>query len=360
MATEQVSLFGLIIVAGRKVAFGKINPQEACELFIRHALVQGEIFQRFAFMDHNQALVKELEELEHKTRKKDILASEDDIYLFYQSRLPRPFYDIRTFARFLKDQENDDFLRMTRQDLQKSQIEAAELARFPDQLTMPHGQFPLEYRFTPGKAVDGVTLKVPADATDLVSSHAVDKLVPGLFEEKITALIKALPKEYRVRLVPAQDTAKKIASQMPRQDKPLFSMLSAFIREHYKVLIPASAWSDDKLPDHLKMRISIRDEKDREIKSLRDLSKLGQFAAQRPAAKTDPFEKACRTYEKQGITSWDFKDLAPHITLEGKDGFVQKIFLGLQPEGENHPGPAAVQIRIKGQGSPRPRHPPPV
>ena len=202
VADEQVSLFGLVIVNGRKIAYGKVNPQEASEIFIRHALVQGEVFRPFAFMAHNQALIRDLETLEDKTRTRDILATEDDLFIFYQSRLPTPFYDVRSFAKFLKDLKDDKALRMTREDIQKAHVDQETLSRFPDRLEMTQGEFALEYTFDPGTEADGVTIKVPAEAAAMVSKHRVDRLVPGLFEEKITALIKALPKQYRRKLTP--------------------------------------------------------------------------------------------------------------------------------------------------------------
>ncbi len=330
VASQQVSLFGLIIVNGRKMAYGKVNPEEASEIFIRHALVQGEIDQPLKFMDHNQQLIEGLEALENKTRKKDILASEEDIYEFYHSRLPRPFSNIRTFKKFLGDQKDDSFLRMTLSDLQKSRVDDRELALFPDSLAMEQGNFALEYEFNPGAATDGVTLKVPADSAALVSKHSVDKLVPGLFEEKIAGLIKNLPKKYRVSLVPVQDTAALITREMPREDKPLPTLLSSFIQKKFNIIVPATLWSEEKLPNHLRMRISIRDEHNREIKSMRDLSILGQFASQRPSNKNTAFEKICKTYEKEQLKEWSFPDLEPFISITQADGFVQKIYPGLK------------------------------
>lgn len=329
MASEQVSLFGLIIVNGRKTAYGRVNPEEASEIFIRHALVQGEIDQPLKFMVHNQQLIEGLEALENKTRKKDILASEEDIYGFYHSRLPRPFFKLHTFKKFLRDQKDDTFLRMTLADLQRSQVDDQELALFPDALAMEQGNFGLEYEFNPGAETDGVTLTVPADSAALVSKHSVDRLVPGLFEEKIAALIKNLPKRYRVRLVPVQDTAALIARQMVKEDKPLFTLLSLFIQKKFHLTIPATLWSEEKLPDHLRMRISIRDEKNREIKSMRDLSILGQFASQRPN-KNAEFEKACQIHERTRIKDWSFPDLLPFIPLVQADGFILKIYPGLK------------------------------
>jgi ATP-dependent RNA helicase HrpA len=356
MVSEQVSLFGLIIVAGRKVAYGRVNPEEACEIFIRHALVQGEIDLPLKFMVHNQGLIQDLEALENKTRKKDILASEEDIWAFYHSRLPRPFFNIHTFRKFLKDQKDDNFLRMTLADLQRSQVDDRELALFPDSLAMEQGQFALEYEFNPGAATDGVTLNVPVDSAVLVSKHSVDRLVPGLFEEKVAALIKNLPKKHRIRLVPVQDTATLIARQMKREDKPLFTLLSSFILQKFGITIPPTLWSEENLPDHLRMRISIRDGKNREIKSMRDLSILGQFASHRPSDKDTEFERLRKTYEQDPIKDWSFPDLEPHISLVQPDGFIQKVYPGLKIDPRDQTlslrlfksGPIALASHIKG------------
>lgn len=330
MVSEQVSLFGLIIVNDRKVAYGRVNPEEAGEIFIRHALVQGEIDLPLKFMVHNQGLIADLETLENKTRKKDILASEEDILAFYQSRLPRPFFNIHTFKKFLKDKKDDRFLRMTLADLQRSQVDDRELALYPDSLAMEQGNFALEYEFNPGAATDGVTLNVPADSAALVSKHSVDRLVPGLFEEKIAALIKNLPKNFRVRLVPIQETAALIAKEMEKADKPLFSLLSSFIRQKFGFTIPPTLWSEENLPAHLRMRISIRDGKNREIKSMRDLSILGQFAAHGPSNTDTAFERLRRTYERDQIKEWSFPDLESHIPLVQPDGFIQNVTPGLK------------------------------
>ena len=331
-AKEQVSLFGLIIVNDRKIAYGKINPGESGELFIRHALVQGEIQKKFEFMIHNQKLMDTLEALEHKTRKKDILISEEDIYLFYQSKITEPFYDIRSFSRFIKEKNDPDFLKMTLADLQKSTVDERELSLYPDTLAMAQGRFKLEYEFNPGSEKDGITLKVPVSSAPLIQGNHLDRLVPGLFEEKIISLIKTLPKSYRVKLVPISEKAAVIAAQMPKEERPLFSLLSSFIREKFNVLIPETAWSDKDLPDHLKMRISIRDEKGKEIKASRDKSVLTQFTAALPFQHDPAFDKACQQFEKYDILEWDFPDLPGSILLDEKNHPDLKGYPGLRIE----------------------------
>jgi len=345
-ATEQVSLFGLIIVNDRKIAYGKINPMESGEIFIRHALVQGEIRQRFEFMSHNQKLVASLEDLEHKTRKRDILASEEDIFLFYQSRLPEPFSDIRSFARLIKEKNDPDFLKMTLDDLQKSDVDAHELSLYPDTLTMAQGKFNLEYEFNPGSQKDGVTLKIPASSAPFISRDHLDRLVPGLFEEKIAGLIKALPKSYRVKLVPISEKAAVIASEMPKEDRPLFCLLSSFIQTRFNVRIPETLWSDQDLPDHLKMRISIRDEKGKEIKSSRDKAVLSQFTGTLPVQQDDVLDKARQKFERSDIRQWDFPDLEESIILSTSPHHILKAYPGLRIEADPEKKTEILSLRL--------------
>ena len=324
VASEQVSLFGLIIVPERPVSYGKINPSEAGEIFIRNALVEGEVARPFPFMDHNQALIDELRELEEKTRKRDILVMDEDIFLFYQNRLDRDFYNIRTFAKYLKDKRDDAFLRMTKADLQQKSMDGVDLSGFPDAIQMGSLAFGLEYGFEPGAETDGVTLKVPVPAAASVDPQALEWLVPGLFKEKITALIKGLPKSHRVKLLPASQKAAIIAetlSDASRQGRPLFSELSRFVKERFNADIPASAWSDEGLEDHLKMRISIRDEGDHEVSASRNKTVLKSYAEGREQGNSDEasLEAAKGSYEREAVTEWDFGTLAEAITIVGGD-----------------------------------------
>jgi len=332
MAKQQVSLFGLIIVSDRNCAYGRINPKESSEIFIRHALVQEEINQKFEFMIHNRKLIDELETLEHKQRRKNILVSEDDIYLFYQSRLTKHFYNLRTFSKFIKDQKNQDFLKMTTQDLQRSEIDRQALALFPDTLTTPQGRFKLEYHFNPGSKKDGITINIPAASASLISKNNADLLVPGLFKEKIAALIKALPKKYRVKLVPVSEKAAIIASQMQKKDKPLFALLSSFIQDRFNLVIPETLWSDKDLPEHLKMRFSIRDKNGKEIKVQRDTSILNEFSTELSPGKNNAGDQIRKKYEITDIKEWNFKNLEPFIVLEQNNDFTQKGYPGLKIE----------------------------
>ncbi|MBF0230542.1 MAG: ATP-dependent RNA helicase HrpA [Desulfamplus sp.] len=371
VAKEQVSLFGLIIVPERTVAYGKINSSEAGEIFIRHALVQGEIDMKFPFMQHNQKLIEELEKLEEKTRKRDILITDEDIYLFYRSRLDRDFYNIKTFAKYLKDRNiknksdnndkitikhqdklDDSFLKMTLEDLQQKEVDKEHLSGFPDKIRIGNLDFHLEYNFNPNSETDGVTVKVPVfsaghllsfgnSKANINATSSIDWLVSGLFREKIMALIKNLPKSHRVKLLPASEKADIISNEIQNRGKSLFYELSYFVKERFNADIPPSAWSDQGIEAHLKMRISIRDEDDKEIAASRDLKTLQDYLESsnyeiQNSLYDKSLEKVKKRWEIENITSWDFLDRLnikslPYSIKLDSDSSINRVSFELFP-----------------------------
>ncbi len=331
VAREQVSLFGLVIVEGRDVSYGKVNPSESSDIFIRNVLVEGETDKVFPFMAHNREMIRKVESLEDKTRTRGIMVSDEDIFLFYRNRLEKDFYNIRTFERYLKE-TGDDFLRMTEQDLVKAYPDEKALEGFPDKIGAGAGEFRLAYRFSPGSEKDGVTVKVPVSRADSLDPRALEKLVPGLFEEKVAALIKNLPKRLRKKMVPVHEKAKIIAEEMPLSDTPLFTLLSDFVKHRFGIVIPAAQWSEENLDAHLKMRISVRDNADREIASSRDRSIVRTFS-ETPSADQDLFRKEKERVEREDIKDWDVGDISNPIVIDEKDGISFKVFPGLAKEG---------------------------
>jgi len=346
VAYEQVSLYGLIIVPKRPVSFGRISPDEASDIFIRSALVEGDVKRPFAFMKHNRDLINKVRDMEARLRKRDILISEEDMYQFYREKLDR-VYDIRTLRSCLK-KGSDDFLRMTEADIFRYSPDENELALYPDRIDLGNRSFDCAYSFDPGKCDDGVTIKVPSTLAPSVVSESLDWLVPGLLTEKITALIKGLPKAYRKKLVPVSDTVDAIINELPQntetqntkhktQNTRLITTLGNFIYDRFGLDIPASAWPLDALPDHLKMRISITGPGGKELRSGRDKRILNGNIPE----KVDPnaFESARKEWEKTGITSWDFGDLPDVMTLTGKNREKWTVCPGLEP-GEKNRQPA--------------------
>ena len=312
VAIEQVTLFGLIIIADRKVSYGKINPVEASEIFIRNALVENDIKMKFSFIEHNSSLMDEISNMEDKMRVRDIMVCEEDLYLFYRNRLDN-FYDIRTFAKFLKDKGNDKYLYMSYKDLSAYTPDSSELALYPDNITLGDKSFSCDYNFTPGDKKDGITINIPATDANSIPSESLDWLVPGLYTEKITALLKNLPKEYRKKLVPISDTAKIISIKMPKENRNIYTALSHFIYKQFNVNIPASVWSDNQIPDHLKMRISIKNSKGQEVYSSRNKAILKSHVKETDLSII--IKNAKKQFKIAGITTWDFQDIQETVNL---------------------------------------------
>lgn len=327
MATEQVTLFGLIINAGRPVSYGRINPKEAFEIFVRSALVAGDVRKPFPFMTHNQELVKAIREMENKVRRRDLLAGEEEMVSFYQERL-EPCSDIRSLQKHLKVKGDDSHLRMKQEDLLRYAPDKDELSLFPSRITLGSNRFDLNYRFDPGKPKDGVTIKVPSSIAPTIDPNAIDWLVPGLYREKILMLIRGLPKSYRKQLVPVSDTVDRIVAEMPVTETALLTTLGNFIHKRFGVDIPASVWPDDQLPDHLKARISIRGPKGEELRSGRDPAILTH--ATPPGRMPAEVESAKKQWEKTGITRWNFGDIPNEITIKTKRGTPWVIYPGLE------------------------------
>ncbi len=347
IASEQVSLFGLIIVPQRPVSYDKINPEEASTIFIQSALIQGDVKKKFGFMLHNQRLIDEVGGMEDKIRRRDILVSEAELFEFYKKRLKewlKECYDIRTLARLLKQKGGDLFLRMKPEDILLYHPDEKELSLFPDSINFGKQSFDCVYRFDPGESDDGVTVKIPSSIAPIVLSESLDWLVPGLYREKITALIKGLPKAFRKKLVPVANTVDVIINEMPKTKSSLITELGNFIYSRFGLDIPASAWPDNLLPDHLKMRISITDQKGKELRSSRDPSILHQnISGEADPKESNEIESARRKWEKTKITCWDFPDLPEGISIKSKNKAEWFVYPGLQKSAQSE---KSVNLRL--------------
>jgi ATP-dependent helicase HrpA len=310
MADEQVSLFGLIIIAQRPVAYGPLSPDEATDIFIREAIIKGHLKKPFGFMTHNQRLIEDIKGLEDRLRKRDVLIDEESLFVFYREKLNR-VYSAPMLSKFIKKRGGDRFLRLNKQALMNYQPDEAELARYPLSTQIKGHTFDYRYHFDPGEKNDGVTLEVPVAMAPAISKENFDWLVPGLLREKIEILIKGLPKAYRKKLVPVNETLEIICREIPRQKRALVSALGEFILQRFGVDIPAAAWPIENLPDHLKMRISVVAPNGKKLASSRDTAVLLQQHIKASAG--DEFESFRRKYEKSGITRWDFGDLPEFI-----------------------------------------------
>jgi ATP-dependent helicase HrpA len=335
-ALEQVSLYGLVINPGRSVSFANIDPETSRRIFIR-ALVEGELKPRPSFLTHNLKLVERMLTLEDKLRRRDIFAGENAVENFYDSRLP-DICDSRSLAHIIKKRRGDRFLRMKEEDLLVQYPQNDELAGFPDAIAYGGSTLQCTYTFSPGGEQDGVTLTVPCGLAGNIPASRLEWVVPGLLEEKVTALIKGLPKRYRKTFVPVSQTVKTVLPMIEKQtDQSLVGALARALHEFFDIHIPASVWQEVTIPDYLKMRLSIKDETGTEIASGRDPALLAEMAEKISTKPVDTtgLAEAKKTWERTNIKRWDFGDL-PESIPTGKHGYA---YPALVPEED---GPALM------------------
>jgi ATP-dependent helicase HrpA len=311
LANEQVSLFGLVIIPQRPVPYGPINPVKATDIFIHSAIIKGRLLKPFAFIKHNQRLIDDIKGIENRLRRRDLLVSEENLFDFYREKLPR-VCSTDQLSNVIKKRGGDGFLRLKKQELMNYSPDDDELSHYPLSTQMAGHIFEYQYHFTPGEDDDGVTIKVPVALAPAVCKDALDWLVPGLLKEKIEALIKGLPKVYRKKLVPVNETVNIISRELSKGKRPLLSALAGFILQRFGVDIPATAWPVNTLADHLKMRISVTAADAKELWVGRDAAVLLKQNIETPPA--DEFESYRLKWEKTGITRWDFGDLPEFIS----------------------------------------------
>jgi len=331
MATEQVTFLGLPLVPGRTVSFGPIRPREARDIFIRGALLEGRMKRTWPFLKHNGAIADEIREIEDRLRRRDFLIEEDLFLPFYRERLPDVF-DTRTLGKKIRAAGGDGFLRIPREEALRI-YEKADLSPFPGEISLGGGALPLTYRFLPGDDADGVTVTLPASLSSTLPLDRGDWLVPGYRREKIAFLLKGLPKAYRKRLFPVSDVVETIFRELAQKEGENFlTALGAFIHERYGVDVPGTAWPVEDLPDHLRMRFSIVDEKGKEIRSGRDPGELTVDLA--ASGDSTALRKARKAWERENIDLWDFGDLPESIEIPIPGGLRDEAYPGLSVEGD--------------------------
>jgi ATP-dependent helicase HrpA len=330
MAYERVTLYGLTLVPRRRVAYGRINPVEAREVLIRAALVAGAYKTDAPFYRHNQALVKEVQALEHKARRQDVLVDEEAIFAFYDARIGADLYSGASFEawRVQAERENPKLLFMAREDLMRRASGITE-AQFPDRFDVDGTALRLTYRFEPGHVMDGVTLALPLALLNRIDEARTSWLVPGMIREKVTACLKALPKQLRRHFVPVPDSVTAFLTECERGEReeakggekdsfpPLWgkagmgaesleAALATFAQRTIGAPLPPDVWKNADIPAHLEMNYRVIDDSGRELAMGRDLAKLKRELGQ---AAQLTFGTAHTGIEREHIMSWDFGEL---------------------------------------------------
>ena len=315
IAPEHVTLYGLAIVRSRTVQYGQIDPAAARELFIRRALVEGDWDESHAFMRENERRVEEVEVLEARARRRDLLASEAVRATFFDERIPADVVSGRHFDRWWKEARRT---QPTLLDYPMDMLIEGDVA--PDDRDRParwiqgSTEFALSYRFDPGSAADGVTVHVPLASLGAVQETGFEWLVPAFRKELVVALLRTLPKRLRTPLVPIPDTATAVLADVKARSGPLLDVLAEAIERLRGVRISAADWSLDRLPPHLRMTFSVEDEDGTALASGQSLSALRDEL--RPAL-TARLEDALPALARHGMRGFDVDSIPRTVDLPG-------------------------------------------
>ncbi|MEV0345477.1 ATP-dependent RNA helicase HrpA [Nonomuraea sp. NPDC050680] len=315
IALEKVTLYGVPLVTGRKVNYGRIDPDLSRELFIRHALVEGDWDSHHRFLQDNRRLLEEVEELENRARRRDIMVDDEALFDFYDQRVPADVVSARHFDSWWKK------VRTTEPDLltyspemlvnQGADVSAHD---YPDAWRQLGQRMKLTYQFEPGADADGVTVHVPLQVLNQVSSDGFDWQIPGLRDELITALIRSLPKHLRRNFVPAPNYAKQVLEGVRQGGEPLLEAVERELLRLTGVRVPHDAWQLDQVPDHLRITYRVIDERKRTVAEDKDLDALKRRLAPR-LRKT--LSAAADDLEQSGLHTWSFGTL-PKIFEQGR------------------------------------------
>ncbi len=337
MGYERVTLYGLALATHRRIDYARVDPALARELFIRHALVEGDWQTRHHFFRDNAALREELAELEERARRRDLLADDDDVYAFYDARVPADVMSARHFDGWWKKQRHrtPDLLTMHRDDL----LRRDDGADRPDAWEADELSLPLTYRYEPGAEDDGVTVHIPVEVLARLGGDEFDWHVPALREELVTALIRSLPKDLRRNFVPAPDTARAVLRTLEAGAGPLLEALQRELQRMTGVLVPIDAFDLGKLPDHLRVTFAVESSDGVELARGKDLVALQErLAAPVLEAVADAFAGGI---ERTGLREWptDLEEL-PRVVESARGGRAVRGYPALVDSG------AAVDVRV--------------
>ncbi|MEU2224300.1 ATP-dependent RNA helicase HrpA [Streptomyces sp. NPDC018347] len=312
MAYEKVTLYGVPIVAQRKVNYGRIDPEVSRELFIRNALVEGDWRTHHKFFADNRRLLSEVEELEHRARRRDIVVDDDTLFDFYDQRVPEHVVSGAHFDSWWKRkrQEQPDHLDFEREMLIRESAEAVTKADYPDTWRQGNLKFKVTYQFEPGADADGVTVHIPLQVLNQVTDEGFDWQIPGLREDVVTELIRSLPKPIRRNYVPAPNYAKAFLEKAVPLQEPLDVTMARELKRMVGVPFEADDFDWSRVPEHLKITFRIVDERRRKLDEDKDLQALklrlkpkARKALSQAAAATASREGG-ESLERRGLTDW--------------------------------------------------------
>ncbi len=369
MAYERVSLYGVPIVAQRKVGYGRIDPETSRDLFLRNALVEGDWRTHHQFFSDNRKLLDEVEELEHRARRRGILVDDETLYDFYDQRVPEHVVSGAHFDAWWKKKrrEEPDLLNFEKSMLLSERAEEIDASDYPDVWRQGGLALPVTYQFEPGADADGVTVHVPLQVLNQVTSDLFDWQIPGLREDLVTELIRSLPKPVRRHYVPAPNYAKRFLETTEPRSEPLTYTLARELKRMVGVPVDPQDFDLAKIPEHLKITFRVTDERRRKLAESKDLESLQiRLKSQTQQALSKAFESSARAkadkagkaakaspdgeptpsssspapaLQRTGLTSWTLGTL-PRTFETRRAGQPVKAYPALADEG------ASVAVRL--------------
>nr|WP_268841535.1 ATP-dependent RNA helicase HrpA [Pseudoalteromonas sp. ACER1] len=339
IAFEQQTLYGLLIVNKRRCVYSNIDPKVSRELFIRSALVEQELGQNEGFLHYNQELIEDIQVLENKSRRRDILVDEQTLFEFYDKKIPQDVNNRAAFNKWWKGQKQKDkrFLHMSREELMQHGADHVTEFDYPDTWQQENLLLPLAYHFDPGQAVDGVAVQIPVALLNQVQETGFDWHIPAFRHELICALIKSLPKTIRRNFVPAPNYADAVLAAIEPMQGNLIDAISTRLLRMTGVRVEPDAWDLSTLAPHLRLQFEVRDEHDKLLARGLNLSKL---KAQLQGKVTDTLSKvADKGIEKADLTEWSFGEL-PSSYVKKQGQYEIKAFPALVDKKDS----AAVEL----------------
>ncbi|VTU07694.1 ATP-dependent RNA helicase HrpA [Actinobacillus porcinus] len=333
VADEKVSLYGVPIVNGRAVNYGSLDPKTSREIFIQSALVEGDWNTRHKFFFENQKLIREVEDLEHKSRRRDILVDDRTLFEFYDERIGTDVVSQKHFDSWWKkaSAKDPELLNFEKSFLINDDAQKVSQLDFPNWWHQGNLKLKLTYQFEPGTDADGVTVHIPLPLLNQIEMQGFDWQIPGLRHELIVALIKALPKSLRRNFVPAPNYAEAFLGRVTNFDKPLAETLSYEFRRMTGVSVEVEEWKLAEIAPHLRMTFRVIDEKGKKIAESMDLDEL-KFSL-KDQVQQSISAVADDGIEQSGIHIWNF-DALPQVFEQKKQGFTVKAFPAITDEKE--------------------------
>ena len=316
VALETITLYGLVVSDKQRVHFGDIDPTQAREIFIRSALVGGDYRTNAPFLIHNRSVVGDIQQLEDKTRRRDILADDEELFRFYAERIPADIVTAAQFEHWRKkiEVQQPRLLFVDPMQLMRHAAEHVTEAQFPDSIAIGDVQFKLIYRFEPGHAQDGVNVIVPIALLNRVPEFRLDWLVPGLLRDKCIALLKTLPKHWRKQFVPIPEAVDRVFAQLQPVDRPLHAALADALTSIHRERIPDNEWHFDQLEDFYRPNFRVLDSDGELLAQGRDLAALKQ-QLQQPMQQSLQ-QQVSSSFQREALQRWDFGQLPETYRFE--------------------------------------------